>query len=168
MYIFKFTPTVCLALHTVCFLAFGDFSSVLNSATATPIPLPLPLMAADRSLSLISVNRTIPLIAGRNLLSRPYIRTVKPSRHMEKHARRAATSAELQTYYDLAKANSVKLSKRAVNILEYSLTVISESRRRIGQCSRQRPRFSASFYFSSIWIQCQYAWLSDSSRSNWV
>ena len=114
MYIF--TPTVSLALHTVCFLALGDFSSVLNSATAAPIPLPLPLMAADRSLSLISVNRTISPIAGRNLLSRPYIRTIKPSRHMKEHARRAATSAELQTHYDRAKANSVKLSKRAVNI----------------------------------------------------
>ena len=126
MYIF--TATVCLALHAFCFLAFGDFTSVLNSATATPIPLPLPLMAADRSPSLTSVNRTIPHIAGRNLLSRPYIRTVKSSRHMKEHARRAATSAELQTYYDLAKANSVKLSKRTVNILEYSLTVNSESR----------------------------------------
>ena len=154
---------MCLALHTVCFLALGDFSSVLNSATATPIPLPLPLMAADRSLSLISVNRTIPHIAGRNLLSRPYIRTVKPFRHMKEHARRAATSAELQTYYDRAKANSVKLSKRAVNISEYSLTVNSESRRQIGQYSRRRLRFSARLYFSAIWIQYQYAWLSDSS-----
>ena len=130
MYIF--TPTVCLALHTVCFLAFGDFSSVLNSATATPIPLPLPLMAADRSLSLISVNRTIPNIAGRNLLSRPYVRTVKPSRHMKGHARRAAASAELQTYYNRAKANSDKLSKRAVDISEYGLIVNSESRHQIG------------------------------------
>jgi hypothetical protein len=141
MYIFTPTASVCLALHTVCFLAFGDFSSVLNSATATPIPLPLPLMAADRSLSLISVNRTIPHIAGRNLLSRPYVRTVKSSRHMKEHPRRAATSAEIQNYYNLAKANSVKLSKRAVNISEYSLTVNSESRRQIGQCSRRRPRF---------------------------
>ena len=116
MYIF--TPTVCLALRAVCFFALGDFSSVLNSATATPIPLPLSLMAADRSLSLISVNRTIPHIAGRNLLSRPYIRTVKSSRHMKEHARRAATLEELQNYHDLAKANSDKLSKRAVNILE--------------------------------------------------
>ena len=139
MYIF--TPTVCLALHTVCFLALGDFSSVLNSATATPIPLPLPLMAADRSPRLISVNRTIPHIAGRNLLSRPYIRTIKPSRHMKEHARRAATLADLQTYHDLAKANSDKLSKQAVYISEYSLTVNSESRRQIGQCSRRRPRF---------------------------
>jgi hypothetical protein len=75
-------------------------------------------MAADRSLSLTTVNRTIPNIAGRNLLSRPYIRTIKPSRHMKEHARRAATLAELQNYYDLAKANSVKLSKRAVNTFE--------------------------------------------------
>ena len=141
MYIF--TPTVCLALHTVCFLAFGDFSSVLNSATATPIPLPLPLMAADRSLSLTSVNRTIPHIAGRNLLSKPYVRIVKPSRHMKEHARRAATSAELQTYYNRAKANSVKLSKRADYISWNTalLTVNSESRRQISQCSRRRPRF---------------------------
>lgn len=145
MYIF--TPTVCLALHAVCFLAFGDFSSVLNSVTATPIPLPLPLMATDRSLSLISVNRTIPHIAGRKLLSRPYIRTAKPSRHMKEHPRRAATLAELQNYYDLAKSNSVKLSKRAVSILEYSLTVNSESRRQIGQYSGRRPRFSARFCF---------------------
>ena len=113
MYIF--TPTLCLALRAVCFLAFGDFSSVLNSASATPIPLPLSLMVADRSLSLISVNRTNSHIARRNLLSRPYIRTVKSSRHMKQHARRAATSADLQNYHDLAKANSVKLSKRAVH-----------------------------------------------------
>ena len=112
-----FTPTVCLALHTVSFLAFGDFSSVLNSATATPIPLPLPLMAADRSLSLISVNRTIPHIAGRNLLSRPYVRTVRPSRPMNGHAHRAIASTELQTYYNRAKANSDKLSKLAVNLI---------------------------------------------------
>ena len=163
MYIF--TSTVCLAFHAVCFLALGDFSSVLNSATATPIPLPLSLMAADRSLSLISVNRTIPHIAGRNILSRPYIRTVKPSRHMKEHARRADELEELQNYYDLAKANSVKLSKRAVqvNTLEYSLTVNSESRRQIVYCSRRRPRFSARFYFSAIRIQYQYAGLSNSS-----
>jgi hypothetical protein len=85
-------PTVCLTLHIVCFLAFGDISSVWNSAIATPIPLPLPLTAADRSLSLISVNWTIPHIANRILLSRPYIRTVKPSRHMKEHACRTATS----------------------------------------------------------------------------
>lgn len=116
MYIF--TRPVCLALHTVSFLAFADLLSVLNSATATPIPLPLPLMAADRSLSPISVNRTIPHIAGRNLLSRPDTRSVKPHRHMKERARRAVASADLHTYYNRAKANSDKLSKRAVNISE--------------------------------------------------
>jgi hypothetical protein len=60
-----FTRPVCLALHTASFLTFADFLSVLtHTATATLIPLLLPLMVADRSLSLISVNRTIPLIAA--------------------------------------------------------------------------------------------------------
>lgn len=155
MYIF--TRPVCLALHTVSFLVFGDFFAVLNSATATPIPLPLHLMATDRSLNPISVNRTIPHIVRRNLLSRPYIHTVKPPRHMKEHARRAATLGNLHTYYNRAKDNSVKLSKRAINILEYSLTVNSESRRQFGQCSRRRSRFSARLCFSTIWIQHQYA-----------
>lgn len=111
MYIF--TRPVCLALHTVFFLVLGDFLPVLNSARATPIPLPLHLMAADRSLNPVSVNRTTPLIARRNLLTKPYIRTVKPPRHIKEHARRAASSAELHTYYDRAKAHSVKLTSLA-------------------------------------------------------
>lgn len=51
---------------------------------------------------------------------------------MKEHARRAAASAELQTYYNRAKANSDKLSKRAVDISEYGLIVNSESRHQIG------------------------------------
>ena len=108
---------MCLALPTISFLALAIFLSVFSSATAAPIPLPLSLMAADRSLSPISVNRTIPHIAGSNLLSRPDIRSLKPRRRpMKEHARRAAASAKLSTYYNRAKANSVKLSKRVVNI----------------------------------------------------
>ena len=148
MYIF--TRPVYLALHTVSFLALADFFSVLNSASATPIPLPLPLMAMDRSLSPISVNRTIPYIAGRNLLSRPDIRSVKPLRHMKKHIRRATAIADLHTYYNRAKANSVKLSKWTANILEYNLIVNSESRLQFSQCPGRRPRFSARLCFSAV------------------
>ena len=161
-----FTRPVCLALHTISFLASANFLSVLNYATATPIPLPLPLMAADRSLSPISVNRTIPHIAGRNLLSRPNVRSIKLHHHMKEHARRANASAELHAYYDRAKANSVKLSKQSVNLSEYFLSVNSEPRRQVGQRTRRRLRFSARFCFSTIRIQHQYAWLSDGSCSN--
>ncbi|KDR80125.1 hypothetical protein GALMADRAFT_265308 [Galerina marginata CBS 339.88] len=43
---------------------------------ATPIPLPLPLMAADYSLSPVSVNRSIPKVAARRLQSLPIIASV--------------------------------------------------------------------------------------------
>jgi len=54
-------PLPCLSVQTIA--ALNAISATLLVA-ATPIPLPLPLMAADYSLSLVSVNRTTPRIAG--------------------------------------------------------------------------------------------------------
>lgn len=57
-----------LAVHAIA--ALNVISTTL-SVFATPIPLPLPLMAADYSLSLVSVNRTTPRLGGQSLDTLP-------------------------------------------------------------------------------------------------
>ncbi|PPQ80834.1 hypothetical protein CVT25_001959 [Psilocybe cyanescens] len=62
-----FASMVLHAVGLLCLL------SLASSISATPIPLPLPLMAADYSLSLISVNRTTRRISPRRLQSLPIV-----------------------------------------------------------------------------------------------
>jgi len=88
-----------LAFHTIAAL---NAVSMTLSVSATPIPLPLPLMAADYSLSLVSVNRTTPRLAGQ-----PF--------HSERgllSTRSIAPLTRLHGYYNGAVQNSQNLSKR--------------------------------------------------------
>jgi hypothetical protein len=91
-----------LAVHTVA--ALNAISTTL-SVFATPIPLPLPLMAADYSLSLVSVNRTTPRLAGQSF------DTLYPERG-SLSTRSIDSLTSLYGYRDGAVKNSQNLSKR--------------------------------------------------------
>lgn len=97
-----FPRLLCLAVRTIA--ALNAISTTL-SVSATPIPLPLPLMAADYSLSLVSVNRTTPRLAGQSF------DTLLPERG-SLSTRSTNSLASLSGYHDGAVKNSQNLSKR--------------------------------------------------------
>jgi hypothetical protein len=92
-----------LAVHTIA--ALNAISTTL-SVSATPIPLPLPLMAADYSLSLVSVNRTTPRLAGPESFD-----TLHPER-ASLSTRSIDSLTSMYGYYNGAVKNSQNLSKR--------------------------------------------------------
>jgi len=91
-----------LAFHTIA--ALNAVSTTL-SVSATPIHLPLPLMAADYSLSLVSVNRTTPRLAGQSFDTFHSERGLLSTRNI-------ASLTRLRSYYNGAVQNSQNLSKR--------------------------------------------------------
>ncbi|KAF8973937.1 hypothetical protein BDZ97DRAFT_408144 [Flammula alnicola] len=95
-----------LVLQAVALL---DILFATVSVTATPIPLPFPLVAADYSLGLVSVNRSISQVTG----GRPdALRQPRPSVR-SRYARAVDELADLYHYYDLTKQNANALDTLA-------------------------------------------------------
>lgn len=95
-----------MILHAIALLGF--LSSTV-SVTATPIPLPFALMAADYSIGLVTVNRSLPHSStSTRLTGSPKLEN---STRAVKRVRGSDSMSDLLETFDLANTNADKLSK---------------------------------------------------------